>query len=261
MEGGMRGPYRSAEVDRVAIEPLAAPLGAHVRDYAAPTVRTHTRVALLAFALVILAAAFGVCGRVSFAAIGLVAGLVAFFAAFYLVGLRILASRHSVHLYQEGLVVRRGRRLDVVPWAEVDAFYVDVATNSYHVPTSVEYTLVRHDGSRVRFGHGLQDAADLYDRLQRRLSAPLVVEANSAIADGETLTFGSVKIHRDFLSMRGRTLAWSDVRDVRATPNTLFLYAKGRLLRWGKIAMSDVPHPSVFMALLRRKTEVRALEE
>jgi hypothetical protein len=158
-----------------------------------------------------------------------------------------------LELHEGGLVVvRRGGR-DVILFEEVDELWLQ-QTWVRTWPTSFAQIhalrFVDRAGREHRVSVEVDGALDLLRWILRQTSLPLLPEARAALAAGETLTFGKIKLDRDGITVGRARSAWGDIRFARASLGSLALFRRLPVLPWRTIGLDDVPHPLVFSRLV-----------
>jgi hypothetical protein len=185
-----------------------------------------------------------------------IASLVLTFAGLYAAGYLylyriILVERVVLHF--DGISVHRLGRPKTMHFDSVDEVWFECQI----APATLSgLVLVDHAGRRVRFSVLVADAAALVDAVVERCSAPLLPEAIEALERGDSLHFGPrVEISRASFSFRGSVRRWEEIEEVGFEAGAIHFYVEGRRL-WAAVGLTDVPHPRVFLELVRRVAPV-----
>ena len=160
----------------------------------------------------------------------------------------------SVVLHENGLVVTTNGFRDVVAFGDVDEVWLELDPARTAFGTLVWVTalrLVLHDKTRHVVPMRLERGAELCSWVLRNCSTVLRADALRSLAAGETLTFGEVSIDRNGIRGPSWSSPWKDLSLVRASPESLQLYRGQRLFSWRKIRFDAVPHPTVFLELVK----------
>ena len=169
------------------------------------------------------------------------------------------ASPFTVHLHEDGLVVRgetRGGRepRGEIPFTEIDALYFDFESFFTDAPPRV--TIVGFDGARTVIPNDLERLDLLLGALDRRVTDPISREARAALARGERLTFGPVSVELDGIRLDEESVCWSDLAEVVAERETLVFYAREPRGRFGWTRLRDLPHPRALLEVLGMRTDI-----
>jgi hypothetical protein len=89
----------------------------------------------------------------------------------------------------------------------------------------------------------------------RECSTPLAIDARKAVADGEVLTFGSVRLDRTGITIRGAYAPWAEIRLVRIQPAQVVFFRRARLVPWRSVRLTRIPNPGVLCALVAQNVK------
>ena len=162
----------------------------------------------------------------------------------------------SVALHREGVVVSARSSQQTMLWSDVRwLFYTPLVLGGDLRTRHLGFRLVSEDDRTVVIPAGLLDA-ERVGWLERRVSAPLVADAKDAFRRGEHLVFGDLTVDRDGLTFRGRSLSWEEVRDVQVVVGAIRIRQRDAITPFATLRLEDVPHPMVFLAVLRERVVV-----
>jgi hypothetical protein len=163
----------------------------------------------------------------------------------------------EVDVHENGVVLRHSflEPRDALPFEEIDALHYDYEGLLGGPP---EITLVGFDGRRRTLPRDLKELDALLAELDRQVTQPLVALAKEALARGERMVFGPVVVELDGIILNGQNLAWDHLSRVDAERETLVLYAREPLGRFGWARVRELPHPRVLVEVLRQRTTVVA---
>jgi hypothetical protein len=157
----------------------------------------------------------------------------------------------QVILHQRGLVVSSRRSRDVVLFQAVRDVWWDGLWISAYASAVTTLRLV-DDRNRSHFVPLRIERADEVARwVERHCSLPLIAEARAALQGGETLTFGDVTFDREHVRFANVRLPWARIRLVRLLPGRVAFFRTLPNFPWKTVRLDRVPHPSVFVRLLR----------
>lgn len=160
----------------------------------------------------------------------------------------------SVDVHENGIAVRRGAREEVVFFDDVDEvrYALDVTRSDFGAIVRVkEIDLVLYDRRTVRVPTSFTDGGVIAEVIVRRCSSKLLPEARRALRDGETLTFGNVRLDRDGLQVGSWAARWSELSLVRFHHERISLFRGQTIIPARRIHLSGVPHPTVLATLIR----------
>jgi hypothetical protein len=241
-------------------------LGAVVSEHSAVPLRRALRAPAAVSALAFGATMFGLRGVVSeVAACGvnrspsaplLALAIVLPVVLFVWTSRRAFMNRSvRVLVHQSGVVVARGASRDIVPFDDVDELWIG-GTRKSDVLRINETTLVLTDGTRHRVPLVVESPDVLYRELTRHCSQPLVADALHAVAAGEQLTFAAVIVDKEAIRVGDGVARFAELTLVRFESGRVKLFKGTRLIAWRTIDLTEVPHPTVLMRVLKELAPV-----
>jgi hypothetical protein len=157
----------------------------------------------------------------------------------------------SVALHAEGMVLSRGGVRRVVPFEDVNEVWFEFDWLDRRSGTPLRaIRLLDFSGQSHRVPLALNDAATLATSVLQGCSTPLLQEARRALALGETLTFGDVRLDRDGITVREARLPWRETRLAVVARARVFFYRRFPLLAWRTVRLGRIPNPTVFIGLV-----------
>jgi hypothetical protein len=164
----------------------------------------------------------------------------------------------SAALHAEGLVLSRAGTSRVVAFADVNEVWFDLDMGLNQNGVSLRgLRLLEHSGEWHALPLGVSGAAALTSGVLRACAGPLVIEARRALDEGETLTFGQVKLDREGIVVGGARCSWSEIRRVMSQRGRVRLYRRFPILAWRTVRLDRIPHPTVFISMVSERVAGR----
>jgi hypothetical protein len=169
-----------------------------------------------------------------------------------------------VDLHDAGLVVTVAKLRDVVFFEDIDEVWMRI-TRERRFAIVRALRLIDRSGKTHVVPLAVDDAAAIARAVVLAASHPLYDDARSALAAGQTLTFGEHRLDGEGIALvgrRGRTrwrIPWSELRLVRRAPGRVSL-VRHRTIAWRvpaevRVDLSRVPHPTLFARLVSERAE------
>jgi hypothetical protein len=150
-------------------------------------------------------------------------------------------------IYPDALVWLREESFDLVRWNEITELLSPKHSGDYHIAT--------RDGRTLPIKHGVKDYSSLIGTVFTRVSSEIIPPLHSALAAGQTVTFGPFEVRRDSIGYKGKFLAWEDVAvlqvEIGSLGRRLRLRASGSLLPWCFCNLESFPNGVLFPELIR----------
>jgi hypothetical protein len=162
-----------------------------------------------------------------------------------------------------GFVDCRYRRIEVCPWDEVDKVWRKVTVTPEYRGFGMAMGLIRHHRYRVRMKDGRQFSWNDDYRGVVRLGPRIEKEVYlrrfpAAIADlnaGRAVAFDAVVVTPHGLEVRGRTVAWDQIRAIKQKTygglDYVYVYICDRAGPWAKIAVHRIANFLVFLSVVQ----------
>lgn len=150
-------------------------------------------------------------------------------------------------LYQKGLVEIKQNTETLARWE--DCGYIRSRYGRYNRYTGTSIKLV--NGYEISFDTHLRKVRELTQHVEVFMSNEWLPIAVEAIKDGDTLTFGGVKVSKTHVERwRGISVGWERVQEVRLKRNQIELEIEGRLLT-AILHHRGIPNSLIFVELIK----------
>jgi hypothetical protein len=172
--------------------------------------------------------------------------------------------RFLVELHAHGVVVTTGSSRDVVLFEDVDELWLELdrADSPWGMIATVRaLRLVDHGGAAHRVPVGGDAPPELVRWISQHCSQRLAPAAVNAIREGDTLTFGDVRIDRTGIRTPAWEASWIELRLVRIQPGRIVLFRRSKLVPWRVLKLDAVPHPGVLTRVVERCALVVDVDE
>jgi hypothetical protein len=184
---------------------------------------------------------------VGFVAVGCIAAAGFIFYAFK-------KSRHQIFLHERGLVKLRGNQIHSARYEDLQIYRRSVQVSAYGVvpiAKATDYTIQFPNGSRssVDWSHGSRPVGEIIQDLIYQQQAS---QAIAALAQGQDVVFGQVRLNNQSLSIGRTTLLWSEVDRVQLIEGTFYVFRPNSERFAASIEFASVPNAFVLLALLQR---------
>jgi hypothetical protein len=166
----------------------------------------------------------------------------------------LLQLGHRYLLCQDGLVRKRGRSVDTMPWEGLQVFV------NYRPDAPGGFDTLRLENGDVTWElrNNVANLADLFEKVNESIATVERDFLLEKIQDGKVATFGPMAISRNGVTLNGRKLAWDDVgaiEDIAAEtetiPNRWFTITLARdSSEWGAIESQLVPNHELLFDLI-----------
>ncbi len=187
------------------------------------------------------------------------------------VGAAYVSFRHGTHtpqltLYEQGVVVQRGRQMNIVRYDEIDMLWEQILWHNGRtqlmLPTRTHvYTIQTRDRRTLRLSDQFVDVRQAGTLLQQEVLRRSLPAALAAYQVGTALPFGPLTTSRDGLTRGKATLPWAEVVRVSVTEGSyrgtaartykLQVTRIGQRRPWLQIDLEQIPNSQVLLALLR----------
>lgn len=186
---------------------------------------------------------------------GLVLSLPFGLACFALLAIPAIRRRGlRIEAHDSGLVVHQRRARAVIVFEDVDEIWFELERRSLpfgDLALIRAVRLVEHSGAEHTVPLHVELGHEITQQIVRHCSLPLAADAEKALRAGETLTFGKVRIDAQGIILGQSRAAWNDLRLVRMQPGRIAFFQGQTVIPWRTVSLDEVPHPTVFMNLVR----------
>lgn len=163
-----------------------------------------------------------------------------------------------VWLYPEGFAHFHGGRVNVFRWEGITEVYQSMQ-HTHRMGRAVQriYTVRSRDGKQSVLTGELGGIAALGEHIQEQVTRRMLPRSLAAYNAGETQSFKNLRLDREGLTYRGKSLPWSEVEEVRIDRGALTIRAKGRRAAWASLTASGTPNLPTLLALLDKTVRVQ----
>ena len=163
-------------------------------------------------------------------------------------------SRHQILLHERGLVELRGNQIHSVKYEDLQIYRKSVQVSAYGVvpiAKATDYTMQFPNGTRssVDWSQGSRPVGEI---IQDLIYQHQISQAIAAIAQGQDVVFGQVRLNNQSLSIGRTTLLWSEVDRVQLVGGNFYIFRPNSQRFAASIEFGSVPNAFVLLALLQR---------
>lgn len=163
--------------------------------------------------------------------------------------------RVSVALYDRGIAVEHSGRRKVTYLDDIDEVWYELRPVRRIVHT---LRLVDYVGREHEVPVDLERGDEIVDWVKRRCSAPLLAEARQALAAGEELVFGKVRLDAQGISVGYLRADWTALEGVELGTARIDFFRRRSWFIWQRVGLDEVPHPSLFARLVSELARCRS---
>jgi hypothetical protein len=156
-----------------------------------------------------------------------------------------------IDLHERGLV-RRGAND-----TKTEVFFEEIDQLFFHIDNLLGTRVVIRtlQGREMEIPAGLASVKAIHAALNRHVTTPFTRLAKKSLARGEHLTFGPITLELDALVINGALLSYNELEYIAAEDYAFIFYSTG-VGRFAWVKISEVPHPKVFLEVLRMRTDI-----
>jgi hypothetical protein len=167
-----------------------------------------------------------------------------------------------VFRHQNGLVVDRNGRVDLVLWDEVKEMYERMIVG--RGPPELHIRLITEDGRTVKIDPTFQEPHALSAGIRAGVTASVLTRAVRSLDRDEWIDFGALSVSRSGLRRKGKELPWANVDRVKLAYTgavcDVQIWRKGGPKPWYSRFYISMPNASAFLELAARFTTVASPE-
>src|SRR5690242_7821542 len=129
----------------------------------------------------------------------LIFGVLSLGVALYLVRSVVQVANQQIYLFEQGMVIERGKQVQAFPWSQIAEVWQSITRNyrnGRYTGTTYVYTLRRADGYQVKLDNLTKDIAELGPVVTQAITRELVPRALQAIRGDQTLIFASLSLNQ-----------------------------------------------------------------
>lgn len=179
----------------------------------------------------------------------LIFGLFSLGLAIFLAYSVIQVANQQIYLFQQGMVIDKGKQVQAFPWNQVATIWQSITRNyrnGRYVGTTYIYTLRRVDGYQVKLNSLTKDIAELGPTIAQGITRELVPRALHSIRVGQTLTFAPFTVNQQGISNGREFLPWAQVQGVEVKQGRVIVKKTGKSRDWGTDKVARIPNFLVF---------------
>jgi hypothetical protein len=161
----------------------------------------------------------------------------------------IQVANQRIYLFQQGMVIDKGKQIQVLPWNQVSEVWQSITRhyrNGSYTGTTYLYTLRRADGYQIKLNNLTKDIAELGLAVAQGTTRELVPRALQTIQAGQTLTFAPFSVNQQGISNGRDFLPWSQVQAVDVNRGYVTVKKAGTSRNWGATSVAKIPNFLVF---------------
>lgn len=173
--------------------------------------------------------------------------------AIYLLSTVIQAAYRQIYLFQQGLVIDKGKQVQAFPWKQASEVWQSITRqyrNGRYVGTTYIYTLRRADGYQVKLNNLTRDIAELGPAIVQGITRELVPPALHAIRTGQILTFAPFSLNQQGIGKGSEFLPWTQVQAVEVKEGRVSVKKIGMSRDWGMAMVAKMPNVLVFTVVV-----------
>jgi hypothetical protein len=167
----------------------------------------------------------------------------------------------AVAVYTNGLAANDNKGLQTWRWEEVDQFYAAITrhyTNGVYTGTTYIYTLRKADNSKLVFDNKYNKVQDLGQAIEQAVTPTLYKRAADAYNAGHTVSFGSVAISKEGVTIGKKVYPWAEVAQVSINQGYIRVSKKdGGWFSGASAAASTIPNLNVLLSIIDQITGVK----
>jgi hypothetical protein len=161
--------------------------------------------------------------------------------------------RLRLEAHADGLRIGRGPRARWIPWPEIREVRA-ASAGARGAYAALDLRL--EDGHRVRHTRTLPDLDALVERVKRGAFPGLLEACRQQFNEGQTLTFGPLRLTPEGVQAGRKAIQWKDVQAVEVRDGRLVISARPPETARLRLAAGRVPNVDVCVQLVRHLGQV-----
>jgi hypothetical protein len=165
----------------------------------------------------------------------------------------------TFELYEDGFIFRRHSGQDAYVWSGLDSYKHHVyytLNNTGPLSTMTFLTLITTDGKRYVLDLYWSNLKQLSELLPGLTTAALLPSIFQQLEHGHGVEFGHFRVLPTGLEVRGRTVQWSDIADVRIDDKGMLVIEvhgdHGRTKTFARTRFGTIPNPFAFTTVVEQ---------
>ncbi|HEY9650444.1 MAG TPA: DUF6585 family protein, partial [Coleofasciculaceae cyanobacterium] len=113
------------------------------------------------------------------------------------------------------------------------------------------YTVQTKDGQKRKYVY-MENPDELGNLLSERLLFHQLPGAIASYYEGYSIDFDKVSLHQGGISLKRKTLYWSELETVKVNQGIICIRKKGKRTRWAAIKVAEFPNVDLFLAMVHQ---------
>ncbi len=166
---------------------------------------------------------------------------------------RVRRAHRFIKVYPKGIIIQStwGKRWKLT-WSQIQGISgVKVQYKFFGIHIKSEYQAILHplDGRPIKLDEQINDLEELCARIKGKIYPKLLQRCREAFQNGDTLTFGPIKINNYQIAIKNKTLPWAQVKSLEPAGGLLRLeYEENRRK---KIPVKEIPNVEILLQILQ----------
>jgi hypothetical protein len=169
--------------------------------------------------------------------------------------------RHTIALYEQGIVEQKGRRSQVMRWPDVRFLWHHVThtpVNGQQGPPAHSYEIEGGEKLKIHLGEEIAERHDLFQKITQQTTPYLLAQARERLQAGLDVPFGSLTVtptglvhHR--AKQAPRRLPWNELESAQmSSESRTIIKQKGNWYSWFE---GEIPNTETFQRLVKELQE------
>ncbi len=170
--------------------------------------------------------------------------------------------RHTITLYEQGIVERRGRNVQAMHWRDISYLWHHVTpgpvVNGQQGPPEDSYEIQGAEGLNIRFASEIINAHELFRKVTQQATPYLLSQTRESFQSGLDISFGSLAATPAGLALQQanqapRLLPWNELESTQiGSKGQTIIKQKGNRYTWFE---GEIPNTEVFHRFVKELQE------
>jgi hypothetical protein len=162
---------------------------------------------------------------------------------------RLISKKPIVSIYERGLIDDRGGSSQIINYQDIKNVYISIVRTVGVVNYII--TLETHNKKKIKIDEHVANIDVLRQQLEQQIVRQQFPATIAAYQSGETLVFNSLQVHRSGLSVKKKTLPWSEFgsASIQQVGNSVFFVIYQRDKEWMCFSRNYFPNIALFCTL------------
>ena len=169
--------------------------------------------------------------------------------------------RHTIALYEQGIVEQKGRRSQVMRWPDVRFLWHHVThtpVNGQQGPPAYSYKIEGGEKLKIHLGEEIAERHDLFQKITQQATPYLLARARERLRAGLDVPFGSltatpVGLVHDRAKQAPRRLSWDELESAQMnSEGQTIIKQKDNWYTW---FAGEIPNTEAFQRLVKELQE------